>query len=270
MTPQQQEEAARLLHHATETGQLISPLRERFPDMTVDDAYLIQAINIERRMAEGRRVVGRKVGLTSSVVQRQLGVDQPDFGTLMDDMAFGDAEAIPLSCLHQPKIEAEIGFVLGRDLNMEQPAHHEVLQAVDYVIPALEIVGSRIADWNIKLVDTVADNASCGAYVLGSTPVSPRGLDLSLVGMCLSRRGEPVSTGAGAACLGNPLNAVVWLARMMSRLGKPLRAGEIILSGALGPMVAIKPGDAFDCQIHGLGSVRTAFESNKQETGASA
>jgi 2-keto-4-pentenoate hydratase len=270
VTPQQREEAAHALHQAAATGNLISPLRDRFPGMTVEDAYEIQAANVERHVSHGRRVVGRKIGLTSTVVQRQLGVDQPDFGTLLDDMSFGDAQMIPLARLHQPKIEAEIGFVLGRDLDMEQPAHHEVLQAVDYVIPALEIVGSRIAEWNIKLVDTVADNASCGVYVLGSTPVSARGLDLGLAGMCLSRRGDPVSTGAGAACLGNPLNAVVWLARTMSRLGKPLRAGELILSGALGPMVAVQPGDVFECQIQGLGSVRTEFESDKKETGAAA
>lgn len=270
MTPQEREEAARSLYLAMSGGKPIAPLRERFRGMSAEDAYAIQAINTERRIAQGGRVVGRKIGLTSLAVQRQLGVDQPDFGALFDDMSFGDAEAIPWSVLHQPKVEAEIGFVLGRDLAMEHPTHQEVLQAVDYVIPALEIVGSRIADWNIKFVDTVADNASSGVYVLGSTPISPRGVDLGLAGMCLSCRGEPVSTGAGAACLGNPVNAVVWLARTMSRLGKPLRAGELVLSGALGPMIAVKPGDVFECHIQGLGSVRTAFESDNQETGGAA
>jgi len=270
MTPHQREEAAQSLYLAMENGKFIAPLRDSFPGMNADDAYAIQAINTERRISQGRRVVGRKIGLTSLAVQRQLGVDQPDFGSLFDDLSFGDAETIPLSILHQPKVEAEIGFVLGRDLDIVQPTHQEVLQAVDYVIPALEIVGSRIADWNIKFVDTVADNASSGAYVLGSTPISPRGLDLSLAGMCLARRGEPVSTGAGAACLGNPLNAVVWLARTMSRLGNPLRAGELVLSGALGPMVAVMPGDVFECHINGVGSVRTEFESDNQDTGVAA
>ncbi|WP_456280656.1 2-keto-4-pentenoate hydratase [Cupriavidus sp. JZ107] len=270
MTPQQREEAARALYHAMDSGKPIAPLRDSYPDINDEDAYAIQAINTDRRIASGRRVIGRKIGLTSVVVQRQLGVDQPDFGALFDDMSFGDAEPIPLSILHQPKVEAEIGFVLGRDLDMDRPTHQEVLQAVDYVIPALEIVGSRIADWNIKFVDTVADNASCGVYVLGSTPVSLRGLDLGLAGMCLSRRGEPVSTGAGAACLGNPLNAVVWLARTMSRLGKPLRAGELVLSGALGPMVPVKPGDVFECHINGVGRVCTQFESDNQDTGVAA
>lgn len=270
MTPQQREEAAQALYRAADSGKFIAPLRDSFPDMSADDAYAIQTINIERRVAQGRRVVGRKVGLTSLVVQRQLGVDQPDFGTLLDDMSFGDSEIIPLSMLHQPKVEAEIGFVLGRDLDMEHPTHQEVMQSVDYVVPALEIVGSRITDWNIKFVDTVADNASSGAYVLGSTPMSLRGLDLSLAGMHLSRRGEPVSIGAGAACLGNPLNAVVWLARTMSGLGKPLRAGEVVLSGALGPMVAVSPGDVFECCINGVGSVRTEFGSVNQTTGVAA
>lgn len=261
LTQAQHEAATKALREAADSGRFIAPLREQFPSMTAADAYAIQALNTAQRLTQGCRVVGRKIGLTSLVVQQQLGVNQPDFGALFDDMAFGDGEPIAMAGLHQPKIEAEIAFVLGRDLGMEQPTHHEVLQAVDHVLPALEIVGSRIADWNIRFVDTVADNASAGVYVLGATPQLPHGLDLRLAGMSLSRRGEPVSTGSGAACLGHPLNAVTWLARTMARLDAPLRAGDVILSGALGPMVPVQAGDVFDCRIHGVGNVRAVFQA---------
>jgi 2-keto-4-pentenoate hydratase len=208
-----------------------------------------------------RRIVGCKIGLTARAVQAQLGVDQPDFGMLFDDMGYGDGEPVPLAILHQPKIEAEVAFVLGRDLTAEQPTQVDVINAIEYALPALEIVGSRIAGWNIKFVDTVADNASSGAYVLGATPRKLSEFDLRLCGMVTSRRGEPVSVGAGAACLGNPLNAVVWLARTMAAVGSPLHAGDLVLSGALGPMVAVQPGDIFDTRIHGLGCVKAVFEA---------
>lgn len=260
MTPQQHLQAAAALRDAARTGRFIAPLREQFTDITGDDAYAIQKINTELRVQqEGRRVVGCKIGLTSRVVQQQLGVDQPDFGVLFDDMVYGDGEPVPAEVLHQPKVEAEIAFVLGRDLDMALPGHADLIRAIDYALPAIEIVGSRIAAWNIKFVDTVADNASAGAYVLGTTPRKLADFDLRLAGMAMLRRGEPVSTGAGAACLGHPLNAVVWLARTMARLGAPLRAGDLVLSGALGPMVAVAPGDIFETHINGLGSVRAAF-----------
>jgi 2-keto-4-pentenoate hydratase len=260
MTPQQHAQAASALREAARTGEFIAPLREQFAGMTADDAYAIQRINTDLRVREeGRRIVGCKIGLTSRVVQQQLGVDQPDFGVLFDDMGFGDGEPVPVNVLHQPKVEAEIAFVLGRDLDVELPGHADLIRAIDYALPAIEIVGSRIAAWNIKFVDTVADNASSGAYVLGTTPRKLAEFDLRLAGMAMMRRGEPVSTGAGAACLGHPLNAVVWLARTMARLGAPLRAGDLVLSGALGPMVPVAPGDVFETHINGLGSVRAAF-----------
>lgn len=265
LSQDQHQQAALALRAAAESGRFITPLRDQFAGMTGDDAYAIQALNNAHRVGLGRRIVGRKIGLTSIAVQKQLGVDQPDFGALFDDMSFGDGELIPMTGLHQPKVEAEIAFVLGRDLDADNPGHAEVLAAIDYALPALEIVGSRIADWNIRFVDTVADNASAGAFVLGGTPRKLDGLDLRLAGMALMRRGDPVSSGAGAACLGHPLNAVVWLARTMARLGNPLRAGEVVLSGALGPMVAVSPGDVFESHIHGLGSVRAVFGNAEEK-----
>jgi len=254
-----------MLRDAARTGSFIAPLRDSMPGLDAAGAYAIQRLNTEHRIQQGRRVVGCKVGLTARAVQVQLGVDQPDFGMLFDDMGFGDAEPVPMTGLHQPKVEAEIGFVLGRDLAMERPGHVDVVQAIDHLLPAIEIVGSRIANWDIRFVDTVADNASSGAYVLGSTPVRLADPDLRLCGMVLTRRGEPVSVGAGAACLGNPLNAVVWLARTMAALGHPLRAGDLVLSGALGPMVAVQPGDVFDARINGLGSVKAVFEPSQDD-----
>jgi 2-keto-4-pentenoate hydratase len=254
-------EAADALWRAAQTGHFIPPLRATYPALDAADAYAIQRMNTERRLVEGRRVVGCKIGLTARAVQAQLGVDQPDFGVLFDDMSFGDAEPIPMQRLHQPKVEAEIAFVLGRDLAMANPGHADVIKAVDHVLPAIEIVGSRIAGWDIRFVDTVADNASSGAFVLGGSPRLLREIDLRLCGMVMNRRGEPVSVGAGAACLGHPINAVVWLARTMAALGQPLRAGDLVLSGALGPMVPVAPGDVFETHIHGLGSVKAVFEA---------
>lgn len=262
LTRDQHAQAAQVLRDAAASNAFIAPLRESFAEMDADDAYEIQNINTQQRVSSGRRIVGRKIGLTSVAVQKQLGVAQPDFGVLFDDMGYGDSEPIPMLGLHQPKMEAEIAFVMGRDLVSDNPGHAEVLSAIDYALPALEIVGSRIAGWNIRFVDTVADNASSGAYVLGGTPRKLNGLDLRLAGMSLFKRGEPVSVGAGAACLGHPLNAVVWLARTLARLGTPMRAGDVVLSGALGPMVPVSVGDVFEAHVHGLGSVRAVFENS--------
>jgi len=254
------QQAADALLEAERSHRFIAPLRDTFAPLTIDDAYAIQRINTERRLAAGRRIVGCKIGLTSVAVQKQLGVDQPDFGLLFDDMGYGDGEPIPASILTQPKIEAEIAFVIGRDLNVENPGQLDVLNAIEYALPALEIVGSRVADWNIRITDTIADNASSSAYVIGNTPKKLSEFDVRMCGMVLERRGESVSVGAGAACLGSPINAVVWLARTMAAVGTPLKAGDLVLSGALGPMAAVTPGDIFETRINGLGSVRAVFE----------
>lgn len=253
------QQAADALHEAERSHRFIAPLRETYAPLSIDEAYAIQRINTERRLAAGRRIVGCKIGLTSVAVQKQLGVDQPDFGMLFDDMGYGDGEPIPASIFTQPKIEAEIAFVIGRDLNIEHPGQLDVLNAIDYALPALEIVGSRVADWNIRITDTIADNASSSAFVIGNTPKKLSEFDVRMCGMVMERRGEPVSVGAGAACLGTPINAVVWLARTMAAVGTPLRAGDLVLSGALGPMAAVTPGDIFETRINGLGSVRAVF-----------
>lgn len=260
MNPQIHEQAARALRDAATTGHFIAPLRETWPELDGDDAYAIQNLNTEHRIAGGARVIGCKIGLTAKAVQAQLGVDRPDFGMLFDDMGYGDGEPVPLAGLQQPKVEAEVAFVLGRDLTSARPSQVDVMNAIDHVLPAIEIVGSRIANWNIRFVDTVADNASSSAFVLGTTPKRLQDVDLRLCGMVVERRGEPVSVGAGAACLGHPINAVVWLARTMARVGRPLRAGDLVLSGALGPMVPVQPGDVFEARIHGLGRLKAVFE----------
>ncbi|MFJ2385020.1 2-keto-4-pentenoate hydratase [Pseudomonas protegens] len=250
---------ADLLQHAAKTGQAIEPVRDQLPG-GIADAYKVQHFNTLRQVSEGRRVTGRKIGLTSVSVQRQLGVDQPDFGTLFDSMEFTDGQEIPHSHLMQAKCEAEVALVLESDLDLEHIVLSDLIAATAYVLPAIEVVGSRIANWNIDILDTIADNASAGVYVLGQRPVKLQDLDLRLAGMVMERRGEPVSFGVGAACLGNPLNAALWLARTLRSKGSALRAGDLILTGALGPMVSVTPGDVFEARIQGLGSVRACFE----------
>jgi 2-keto-4-pentenoate hydratase len=192
-------------------------------------------------------------------VQRQLGVGQPDYGMLYADMARGDGEEISLADTMQPKVEAEIAFILGRDLDHEQLTMADLHRAIDYAVASIEIVGSRVKNWDIKIADTIADNASSGLYVLGSQPRRLTDFDPRMCGMVMEKAGEPVSVGAGAACLGSPLNAALWLAKVMARAGHPLKAGDTILSGALGPMVGVAPGDVFDVRINGLGAVRATF-----------
>ncbi|KRV47870.1 2-keto-4-pentenoate hydratase [Wenjunlia vitaminophila] len=251
--------AAEALARAAETGVPCSPVRDRFAPADVAAAYAVQRVNVQRRVARGHRVVGRKIGLTSPAVQRQLGVDQPDYGALLSDMAVLDGGVVPGGRLLQPKVEAEVALVLGADLPHRGTTAADVLRAVEFALPALEVVDSRIADWDISLVDTVADNASSGLFVLGGTPVPLTSIDLRDVRMTLDRNGDLVSRGSGRDCLGSPLNAAVWLASTLAAVGDPLRAGDVVLTGALGPMAAASPGDAFEAHIDGLGSVRVGF-----------
>jgi 2-keto-4-pentenoate hydratase len=256
--------AAESLWSAAASGKAIAPLRETFPGFGPEEAYAVQEINTQRRLKAGGKLVGRKIGLTARSVQQQLGVDQPDYGMLFADMAVADGEPVRWATLMQPKVEAEVALVMEHDLPEPGVTVAQLLRAVAFALPAIEIVGSRIAEWNIRFVDTVADNASSSAFVLGNTPVSLVGLDLRLAGMVMERSGEQVSLGAGAACLGNPLNAAVWLANKMAALGRGLKAGDVVLTGALGPMVSAHSGDVFEARIDGLGSVRAVFEEQQR------
>ena len=250
--------AARL-RKAEETGVATTPVRDELPAGDIAGAYAVQKANTQYWLRAGRRLIGRKIGLTSKSVQKQLGVDQPDYGMLYADMVMCDSEEVALSRVMQPRVEAEVALVLDKDLKKKDISISELISAVAYALPAIEIVGSRIANWNINIQDTIADNASGGLFVLGNEPKKLEGLDLRLAGMVMERRGEQVSLGAGAACLGNPLNAALWLARTMVQIGAPLKGGDVIMSGALGPMAGVAAGDVIEVRISGLGSVRTAF-----------
>ncbi len=238
----------------------IAPLAADFGDRAdLDTAYEIQDEVTKEGILRGRRPVGRKIGLTSLAVQAQMGVDQPDYGMLFADMEYADGATIPADLLIQPKVEAEIAFVLGQDLANEDVTIAQLIGAIDYALPAIEIVDSRIVDWKIGIFDTIADNASSGLYVLGSRPVKLADFDVRLCGMVTEQAGQAVSFGVGAACMGNPLISSLWLARRMAQVGRPLCRGDVILSGALGPMVAARPGDTFRVSINGLGEVNTHF-----------
>jgi 2-keto-4-pentenoate hydratase len=247
------------LAEAQRSRQPIDPVRDTIAAADAATAYAIQRVNADARCAAGERIVGRKIGLTSPAVQRQLGVDQPDFGTLFASMAYGDNQPMPLASLIQPKVEAEIALVLERDLTHERHTHADLIGATAFALAAIEVVDSRIRNWDIRFTDTVADNASSALFVLGSHPVTLRELDLTACAMTLAHEGEVLSRGEASACLGNPLNAAQWLADLMVQLGTPLRAGDIVLTGALGPMVSVTRPGTFTAQIDGLGSVRAAF-----------
>lgn len=251
-------QAADAIWEAEHSGVAIAPVRELLGTSTdIDVGYAVQQVNFERSLAAGRRITGRKIGLTSKAVQQQIGVDQPDFGTLFADMEYGDGVDIPAARLMQPRAEAEVALVLDRDLDNAPHGFAEVIRAVAFALPAIEVVDSRIEGWKISLVDTVADNASSGLYVLGSRPVPLRKIDVRALPMVMLVNGDEVSSGSGAACLGNPLHAARWLADTMSRRGAPLRAGDVVMTGALGPVHSIAEGDEVVAEFGDLGTVST-------------
>ena len=237
----------------------IAPLSAAHPDMTIEDAYHVQQRMIARRLEKGDRVIGKKIGVTSKAVMNMLGVGQPDFGYLLDGMVYNEGESIPMDSLIQPKAEGEIAFLMNKDLMGPGLTAADILAATEGVMACFEIVDSRIQDWKIKIQDTVADNASCGVFVLGDKLVDPKKVDLALCGMVLEKNGEIVVTGAGAATMASPVNAMVWLANTLGRLGIGLNAGDIVLSGALGAMVPVKAGDSLRCTIGGIGGCSVRF-----------
>ncbi len=259
MDPNDRAAAASALLTAYATREPIAPLTATYDAMTLDDAYAVQLAQIEAFLAQGRTVQGHKVGLTSAAMQNLLGVREPDYGHLLDDFFYLEHMPIPVSRFVQPRIEPEIGFVLGRPLRGPGVTVHEALAAIDFVVPALEIVDSRIRDWKIALYDTIADNASSGAVVLGSTPTKPGEVDLRLAGATFHRNGVLVGTGAGGAVLGSPLNSLVWLANTVGARGITLEAGHVVLPGSVCAMAPVAAGDTFTATFAGLGSVTARF-----------
>ena len=248
------------LYEAMVKREAVSPLTSRGEDISIEDAYHISLRMLERRQQAGARVIGKKIGVTSKAVQNMLNVHQPDFGYLTDDMVFNSGEVMPISDrLIAPRAEGEIAFILKKNLNGPGITNADVLAATECVMPCFEIVDSRIQDWQIAIQDTIADNASCGLFVLGDQAVSPRKVDLVTCGMVVEKNGSVISAGAGAAALGSPVNCVTWLANTLGEFGIPLKAGEVILSGSLVPLEPVKAGDYMRVEIGGIGSASVRF-----------
>lgn len=254
-----------MLFEAYSTRSPMEKISSLEPDSTIEDAYRIQTRLMARRVAQGETVIGKKIGLTSKPIQDALGVYQPDFGILTDAMLYQNNAEIDLGTLMQPRAEGELAFVLKEDLIGPGVTALDVLRATDYVTPCFEVVDTRFQDWQIAIQDTVADNASCGAFVLGEEKVDPRDVDLILSGLVVCKNGEVETTGCGAAVQGSPLNAVAWLANTLGRLGIPFRAGEVILSGAQAALVPVAAGDTLTCEIDGMGLCTATFTGSTEQ-----
>lgn len=249
------------LYDALRQRRTLAPLTDRHPDIGIDDAYHVSLHMLARREADGEKLVGKKIGVTSKPVQDMLNVHQPDFGFLTDAMQYPDGSTIPIAKagLIQPRAEGEIAFMLKADLQGPGVTRDDVLAATAWVAPCFEIVDSRIDDWKIRIQDTVADNASCGVFVIGEQRTNPAELDLATIRMRMIRNGEPAGEGLGSAVQGHPAEAVAWLANTLGRFGIPFRAGELILSGSLAPLIPARAGDRFEMDIEGLGRCAIAF-----------
>lgn len=250
---------AKHLASAWRIGEGVQPLTTLEPDLTIDEAYQIQLFTVNKAVESGQRLTGKKIGLTSKAMQEMLGVGEPDYGHLLDQMEVENGGTVSFNQVLQPKVEGEIAFILKRDLTGPNVTAIDVLLATDVIVPAIEVVDSRIKDWKITLADTVADNASSGLYVLGGKPKKVTDVDIKQIGMALYKNGTLQNTGVGAAALGNPVKCVAWLANKLANYGITLKAGEIILSGALSAAIEAKPGDEFTVKFADLGEVSVKF-----------
>lgn len=253
------QQLAQKLYQAEINRVPLSPLTDEFPDMTSEEAYRVQLEIIQERVNKGAKIVGKKIGLTSKPMQQMMGVNEPDYGHILDDMIYSDMENVDVSTMIQPKIEAELAFVLGEDLKGPGITVADVLAATEYIVPAIEIIDSRVTDWKIKLGDTIADNGSSAKVVLGGTPTRVAGLELQLLGMVLEKNGQLIATGAAAAALGHPAYAVAWLANKLAQFDIALNKGEVILSGAVTAAVHVEKGDTITVMFSEVGSVSVTF-----------
>ncbi|MGF9965795.1 2-keto-4-pentenoate hydratase [Bacillus rhizoplanae] len=253
------EKLADELIQAERTCEPISAFTECYTDLSVRDSYEIQLEVVNRKIQEGRTIIGKKVGLTSAAMQQMLGVNEPDYGHLLDDMKVNNGEKLSIDSFVSPKVEAEIGFILEEDLTGPNITYVDVLMATKYIVPTLEIIDSRITDWKIKLVDTVADNGSSAAVVVGEKFSLLHEVDLRTAGMSLYKNDKLIATGAGAAALGHPAHAIAWLANKLYEFNISLKAGELILPGALSAAVTVSHGDTITAEFGSLGSVCVHF-----------
>jgi len=253
------EEHANHLASAWKIGEGVQPVTALDPELTIDEAYQVQKKMIDMEINNGQKITGKKIGLTSKAMQDMLGVNEPDYGHLLDNMEIGHGESISFKQVLQPKVEGELAFILKEDLTGPDVTTMDVLKATDVIVPALEIVDSRIKDWKITLADTIADNASSGLYVLGERVKKLSDIDIKQIGMALYKNNELQNTGVGAAALGNPATCVAWLANKLAIYDITLKAGEVILSGALSAAIEAQPGDEFYAKFAELGEVRVSF-----------